>query len=218
MEDVLSLPVPVCPQALDRVFRQPLPKYFTMDEINTIFAANLIDPRNYVILSTLWKTGLRCSELIGLKRQDLDPWNKTLRVETFKQGLKRKRYSGTGRPPTRTTKTQRVAERIVPIPDDLVASILAWLHHREAGEQIFPFSRVTVFRIVEGACRKAGLTDGRGHPHTFRHSYAVHMLRQRVPITILRELLGHSNISSTLVYLRITQPDKRAILDQVRWV
>jgi site-specific recombinase XerD len=44
------------------------------------------------------------------------------------------------------------------------------------------------------------------------------MLRQGVPVTILRELLGHSNISSTLIYLRITQPDKRAILDKVRWV
>jgi integrase len=218
MEDDMNLPVPVSPQALDRVFRQQLPRYFTMDEVNAILSANVSDPRAYVIVNTLWKTGLRCSELIGLKRQDLDPLNKTLRVVTLKRGLKHKRYTGTGRPPTRTTRTQRLAERIVPIPDDLVASFLTWLHHREAEELIFPFSRVTVFRIVEGACRKAGFSDGRGHPHTFRHSYAVHMLLQGVPVTILRELLGHSNISSTLVYLRITQPDKRAILDKVRWV
>jgi integrase/recombinase XerC len=55
------------------------------------------------------------------------------------------------------------------------------------------------------------------HPHTFRHSYAVHLLREGVPVTVLRKLLGHSNIFSTLIYLQVTQPDIKAMMRQVKW-
>ena len=77
---------------------------------------------------------------------------------------------------------------------------------------------MTVFRTVQGVCQKAGFADVRRHAHTFRRSYDIHMLWQGVPITIFREPLERSGISSTLVYLWIAQPDKRTILDQERWL
>jgi site-specific recombinase XerD len=110
----------------------------------------------------------------------------------------------------------REAERLISIPDDLVVALASWSYHAKS-DSLFPFSRTTVYRIVNNACRLAGIRDGRAHPHTLRHSYAVHLLREGVPVTVLRDLLGHSNFSNTLIYLRIIQPDRDMILRNVKW-
>jgi len=176
-----------------------------------------------LIINTLWKTGVRVSELCALRKRDLDPYGKVIRVVTLKQGLKKQKKNGPGRP-SKPKKVSRAAERIIPIPDDLVAELMAFLHTSNNSEKansqdelIFPWTRMTIHRIVKKACALAGLDDDRAHPHTFRHSYAVHLIRNHVPITIVKELLGHSNISSTLIYMRIVQPDTQVILDRVRW-
>lgn len=213
-----NLPVPLTPRQLDRVFRQPVPRYFSASEVEAILNANLQDVRTRILVDTLWRTGIRCSELISITKPDLDPYNRVLRVKTLKRGLKSKTHAGAGRKPQKL-KTTRHEERILPLPGDLVAFMLAWLHSQDDPSEgrIFPFSRVAVFRIIRSACHTAGFTDERAHPHTFRHSYAVHLLTQGIPVTILKDLPGHSNISSTMVYLRITQSDVRAVFDQVRW-
>lgn len=211
-----NLPAPISPRELDAVLRRPLPVYFSMEEVSAILSANAHDPRAYTVVNALWKTGVRISELLELKRGDLDPYGKSIRVKTLKKGLKRTPYQGVGRKKSPTS-TERSVERILVIPDDLVASLLSWLHRQKDEEKIFTFSRPTAYRIVHEACAKAGFKDERAHPHTFRHSFAVHLLREGVPITILKDLLGHSSIQTTLIYLRITQPDIRAVLSRVRW-
>lgn len=82
---------------IDRALRQPIPKYFTVEEVRAILSANAHDLRAYMVLNTFWKTGIRCSELLGLTREVLDPYGKLLRVKTLKQGEKKKVYAGTGR-------------------------------------------------------------------------------------------------------------------------
>ncbi len=210
--------VPLSGKELDRVFRQPLPKYFTQPEVNAILSAVAHDPRSYVLINALWKTGARISELLDLRREDLDPYAKSIRLKTLKHGVRREIYRGVGRK-SRGERKARFAERMLIVPDDLMVGVMSWLYAKKDGEdgKIFGFSRVTAFRIVKEACSLAGIKDSRAHPHTFRHSYAVHLLRQGVPVTVLKDLLGHSNISSTLVYLRITQPDAKAMLAMVQW-
>ena len=218
-----DLPVPVDTKDLVRIFDRKLPSYFTRDEVNAILQANTHDPRAHLVINTLWKTGIRVSELCALRKRDLDPYGKVIRVVTLKQGVKREKKSGPGRP-SKPKKVSRSVERIIPIPDDLVAELMAFLHTSGNGEKtnalddpIFPWTRMTIHRIVKKACALAGFDDERAHAHTFRHSYAVHLIRNQVPITIVKELLGHSNIASTLVYLRIVQPDKEIILREVKW-
>ena len=217
-----DLPVPISSKELTRIFSQKLPPYFTRDEVNAILEANAHDPRAHLVINTLWKTGVRVSELGALRRRDLDPYGKVLRVVTLKKGLKyERRNNGPGRP-SKGSKVSRNVERMIPIPDDLVAELMAFMHTSgmngaDTNELIFPWTRMTVLRIVRKACSLAGLNDERAHPHTFRHSYAVHLIRNQVPITVVKELLGHSNIASTLIYLRIAQPDKKIILDRVIW-
>ena len=218
-----DLPIPLNKRELVRVFNRKLPSYFSREEVNGILNANTHDPRAHLVVNTLWKTGVRVSELCALRKRDLDPYGKAIRVVTLKQGMKREKKSGPGRPP-KPKKVSRATERIIPIPDDLVAELMAFLHTSNNSEKansldelIFPWTRMTIHRIVKKACKLAGFDDDRAHPHTFRHSYAVHLTRNQVPITIVKELLGHSNIASTLVYLRIVQPDKEIILNQVEW-
>ena len=203
---------------LERIFKLPLPQYFSHGEVNTILSAATTELRAYVLVNALWKTGARISELLGMKKGDLDPYNKTIRIRTLKQGEGRQVYKGAGRK-AKGTKKIRSVERVLVIPDDLIVNMMSWLHAEKNGSEglIFGFSRTTAFRIVREACYSAGFRDSRAHPHTFRHSYAVHLLMQGVPITILKDLLGHSSISNTLIYLRITQPDIRSILAQVNW-
>jgi len=70
---------------------------------------------------------------------------------------------------------------------------------------------------VRRACGLAGLEDDRAHPHTFRHSYAVHLLRHGVPLTVVQRLLGHSSIETTAIYLAVVQRDVEEFLRRVPW-
>ncbi|MHA2203816.1 MAG: tyrosine-type recombinase/integrase, partial [Candidatus Hodarchaeales archaeon] len=59
------------------------------------------------------------------------------------------------------------------------------------------------------------LDDERGHPHTLRHSFAVNCILHGVPITVLKEWLGHRDITKTLIYTQILAHDSRAFMEQV---
>ena len=86
--------------------------------------------------------------------------------------------------------------------------------------RLFPIGRVRAFEIIRDAALAAGVTapGARGiHPHVFRHSFAVHCLNQGVPINIVKELLGHASILTTMVYLRVVPADLRAFLARVEF-
>ncbi len=206
--------VPLDNRQLSKFYARKLPKYFTTDEVHEILSANVHDPKAYLLVNALWKTGARISELLQLHATDLDPAGRSIRLTTLKAGIKRRVYAGTGRP-AKGKKSEHPAERILIIPDDLMVDLVSVAINEST--RIFPYSRATAYRIVLKACTQAGINDQRAHPHSFRHSYAVHLLRQGVSITTLKEWMGHSTIASTLIYLRITQPDARAIFSQVRW-
>jgi integrase/recombinase XerD len=70
---------------------------------------------------------------------------------------------------------------------------------------------------VRKACKLAGLNDGRDHPHTFRHSFAINCIIQSVPVTVLREWLGHRDITKTLIYTQILAQDSRVFMENVRF-
>ena len=63
----------------------------------------------------------------------------------------------------------------------------------------------------------AGFDKERAHPNTFRHSFAVHLLKSGVPITVVQKLLGHSGIENTLIYMLIVQQEVEIFVREVRW-
>ena len=195
--------------ALVRGSSGPLPKYYNAEEIHQILDTVADDKELHLLIHFLWKTGVRTSEALQVKMGDIDPYQKTLRVVTLKKSRRKKRGP----------KPVREHERIIPLQDDLLAELLAYAREKglEYRDPLFPFARSTLHRKVRKACHKAGFKDDRAHPHTFRHSFAVHLLKNRIPVTVVQTLLGHSSLESTAVYLAIVQAEAAEMVRGVEW-
>lgn len=175
---------------------QYLPSFLEEDEILRIL--NLPDPttplgrRNQAILESLYAGGFRVSELVTLNLEDLD----------LKRGLIR--CFGKGN-----------KERIVPIGEYAKESLGKYLEIRtyfrpkENEKALFlnrkgkRISRQGVWLLINKYKKILNLPK-KVSPHTFRHSFATHLLSRGADIRVVQELLGHSNISSTQIYTHIT--------------
>jgi len=146
------------------------------------------------IIFTAIKTGLRRGELKALKWSDINWNNKTLTVRhswcEHKKGLD-------------TPKSNR--ERLIPLTDELYKRLL---QRRQAGGFVFwgernqRFDSKTLNRKIRNACKKAGIKEI--SCHTLRHTFASHLAMAGASIKAIQELLGHSNIQTTLRYAHLS--------------
>ena len=136
---------------------------------------------------------MRVSELTGLRQADLDPRAGIVRV--FGKGAK-ERLVPIGRPALRWI--GEYARRCRPF----------LLKQRCADDALFlnargrPMTRMAVWKIVQAHARRAGV-DREVHPHTFRHSFATHLLEGGADLRAVQEMLGHADISTTQIYTHI---------------
>lgn len=144
--------------------------------------------RDQAVLETLYSTGIRASELVGIDRNDIDLHERLIRIR------------GKGR-----------KERIVPIGKTAIESLSRYLAaaRRMPGEPAVFLNpsgkRLTVRsvqRILDNHRKKLGLS-GRVSPHTLRHSFATHMLESGADLRAIQELLGHSSLSTTQRYTHL---------------
>ena len=149
-------------------------------------------PRDSAMLETLYGAGLRVSELIGLVQRDL----------LLDEGLIIVRGKGDKR-------------RIVPLGGGAVRVIRRYLRERRpeldrgrSGGAVFlnqhgrPLSRMGAWKIVRQHVINAGI-DKRVTPHTFRHSFATHLLEGGADLVAVQEMLGHADISTTQIYTHV---------------
>ena len=172
-----------------------LPNYLTEDEVDKLMSVNLDSPfsyRNKAMLELLYATGLRVSELISLKFNDIDLTNDFVRV--IGKGSK---------------------ERIVPMSDLAVKWLSIYLNQyrpiilkNKDSEYLFisnalkPISRQGFFKIIKQEVRRAGIKKDVS-PHVLRHSFATHLLNHGADLRVIQELLGHSDISTTQIYTHL---------------
>lgn len=194
------LPAVIGSKAVSRVFSTNLPKYFNADEVRMILSDKLKqeDYDAYFLCLFLWNTGTRVSEALSVKPEDIDLMAKAIRVRT----LKRKGHV-----------------RVFPVQNGFVGELALWINLKglKRGDNLFQFSRKTAYNYVRNACSFAGLTDDRGHPHTWRHSFAVNCITQQVPVTVLQQWLGHRDIMKTLIYTRILATDTKVFMENIRF-
>jgi integrase/recombinase XerD len=180
-----------------------LPKALSEDEVATLLGAVAGDEplarRDRAILETLYGTGIRISELVGLSLADVDLHDGLLRA--FGKGAK---------------------ERIVPIGRHAAAALEAWLSasgrgaveperwaRRGDAEAVFlnarggRLTRQGAWGVVRRYGEQVGLGD-RLTPHVLRHSCATHMLDHGADIRAVQELLGHASISTTQIYTLVS--------------
>ncbi len=174
-----------------------LPSFMNPEEITKLLdspAKNSWDEkRDKAILEMLYSSGLRVSELAGLNHDDLDFFGGLIRVR------------GKGK-----------KERIVPIGQAALNSLRAYLDIKAPREPANAIkkplfisrigSRLTdrsVRRMILKYVKRTGLGKEIS-PHTFRHSFATHMLDRGADLRSVQELLGHANLSTTQIYTHVT--------------
>ncbi len=181
-----------------------LPKSLTKEDVKKLIKA--VPPtrkRDRLIILLLYGTGLRASEVCNLKIEDVD----------FKRGILIVK-GGKG-----------AKDRVVPIPDFLLKEIEDYLKTREDGsEYLFVevrrekkdrISPKTVWYLLKKYGEKAGI---RVTPHMLRHSFATHMLEKGVDIRVIQEILGHSNLSTTQIYTKVTVEHLKRAQEKARLV
>ncbi len=183
-----------------------LPVVLSFDEIRAILnAIDLSTPfghRNRAMIETLYSCGLRVSELVGLKLSDL----------FFDDGFLR--VTGKGD-----------KQRLVPVSREAVKQIGLYLEQRKSLPQeskskdfVFlnnrgrPLSRVMVFLVIRKAAEAAGIAGEIG-PHTFRHSFATHLVQGGADIRAMQEMLGHESIATTEIYTHLNREHLRRSLE-----
>ncbi|HFD87255.1 MAG TPA: tyrosine recombinase XerC [Gammaproteobacteria bacterium] len=200
--------VPANPMTLIRTPRQTkrLPKAITVEQVEMLLSApddtTTLGARDRAILETLYSTGIRVSELVGLNLEDLDESGEALRVK------------GKGR-----------RERLVPLGSHALAALNHYIKTIKADpgfasvwtmpenpDQFRPLfvnkhggrlSSRSVRRKLDKYLREVGLDPGIS-PHTLRHSFATHLLDNGADLRSVQELLGHQSLSTTQVYTHLT--------------
>lgn len=174
-----------------------LPDTLTLNEIDKIINhIDLSEPlgeRNRTIIETLYSCGLRVSELINLKLSDLFFDEGFIRV--LGKGNKQRFVpinSQTKKYINSYTNNIRIHCDIQKSYEDVV-----FLNRR--GKQL---SRVMIFTIIKNAAEKAGIHK-KISPHTFRHSFATHLLERGADLRAIQQMLGHESITTTEIYTHI---------------
>lgn len=168
--------------------------------------------KHWLIFLILRFSGARLGEVLSLNPDnDVDYRNGELRLVTLKQHT-----------PTGVNKKERKPTRIVPVPPNIIGEIsnyrLQVAKYVEKGEiskvEVNPFrlNPATFRKMFYRLAKEAGIPSGLSHPHSLRHSRAVEILRAGVPVTVVQDLLGHSSLNTTAIYLRISGHEAKVIL------
>ena len=185
-----------------------LPAYLTPEEVDRLLAApNVSTPRGLrdrALIELLYATGLRVSELLALRRTDLN----------LEAGYL-----------TCTGKGQK--QRIVPMGDEAVTWVARYqreargrLLGRASSPRLFvnarggtALTRSGFWRILKDYGRQAGVTH-RLSPHVLRHSFATHLLERGADLRAIQAMLGHADLSTTQIYTHVLEARMRLLYDR----
>lgn len=185
-----------------------LPKFLSTEEVDKLLAApDTSEPRGIrdrALIELFYATGLRVSEMVGLRQQDLNLESGYLTC------------TGKGR-----------KQRLVPIGDEASAWLKKYLQEsrpvllkKKSSPKLFVnarggagLSRVGFWKILKEHGRHAGLPRMLS-PHVLRHSFATHLLERGADLRAIQMMLGHSDLSTTQIYTHILDARLRAVYDK----
>ena len=149
------------------------------------------EARDLFLIELLYLTGMRRSELIGLKNNDIDFDNKTLRVTGKRNKQRLIPFSD---------KTAQLIENYLLVRDNEIENKSPYLFVKKDGEPLYP---KMVYNIIHKRLANIS-TLSKKSPHTLRHSFATEMLNNGAEINAVKELLGHTSLSSTQIYTHVS--------------
>ena len=167
-----------------------LPVILNQQELKALFATPTL-LKHRVVLTLIYSAGLRGGEVINLKISDIDFERKTIHI--------------------RQSKYKK--DRIVPLADSMAIGLKKYLAAENPHIWLFngkePDGRYSVKGlswVMRETMKKTSITK-EVNLHSLRHSYATHLLEQGINIVTLKELLGHAQITTTMIYLHLAQCD-----------
>lgn len=186
-------------------FQQKLPDFLSVEEVEKLLNApdeRLIKGmRDKTMIETLYATGLRVSELVGLMLNGVNLQKGY--VTAFGKGSK---------------------ERLVPLGESAMLWLKRYIEearpllkknsengHLFLTSRAKPMSRQNFWVIIKQLALKAGIDTTRVKPHVLRHSFATHMLERGADLRMVQAMLGHSDISTTQIYTHVTKERLKAM-------
>ena len=185
-----------------------LPRYLTLDQVDALLEQPAVDSprglRDRALIELLYATGLRVSELVGLRTADVNLEGGYLTC------------MGKGR-----------KERLVPIGDAAANWVRRYLRDGRPGllrvrasPRLFEnardggtLRRSGFWRVLTTYGRRAGLSQGLS-PHVLRHSCATHLLERGADLGAIQMMLGHADLSTTQIYTHVLEARMRALYDR----
>ncbi len=160
-----------------------LPVVLTKEEVKLLLK-NSKTKKSMLIIKTLYSTGLRVSELINLKKEDIDLKKGFIMVKKGKGNKQRK-----------TVIDKNLAEELLFISNNYV------FHNKGR-----PLTSRNIQKIISETAKRAGI-EKKVTPHVLRHSFATHLLEEGTSIRVIQELLGHENLQTTQIYTHISEEE-----------
>ncbi|NCO11581.1 hypothetical protein CO038_01295 [Candidatus Pacearchaeota archaeon CG_4_9_14_0_2_um_filter_39_13] len=168
-----------------------LPEVLTKDEVKSLID-NAETRKSRLMVSLLYSSGLRVSEIVHLKPEDIN----------FEENI------------GRVKKGKGSKDRVFTISESLSRDLQFYLKKRKDGQYLFskekPLTTRNVQKIVKNLRNKVGLNK-KVTPHTLRHSFATHLLEAGVDIRKIQMLLGHSSLNTTQIYTHVSTDELKKI-------
>ncbi|MCB2406962.1 tyrosine-type recombinase/integrase [Hymenobacter lucidus] len=187
-----------------------LPDFVPEDSLNGLlnsfeFPLTFVGSRDQLILELLYGTGIRLSELIGIKHEDLSLSGKTVRV------------TGKGN-----------KQRIVPLNPTLLIVLERYIAQKQVQfgaadnargpllvtDKLEPLYEKLVYRTVKHYLSQITTASSQQHPHVLRHSFATHLLSKGADLNAIKELLGHANLAATQVYTHLSIDKLKSVFEK----
>lgn len=174
-------------------FKKKVPIVLSKIDLIKLFDS-ILNRQHKLILKIYYSSGLRLSEAINLRKKDIDYKENILWVRGGKGGK----------------------DRLSIISKSLCTELLEFVKFKSDDDFIFvnkkgePLSPRSVQLIIEKAKKKAGISKD-VHVHTLRHSFATHLLEAGTDIRKIQELLGHSDLSTTQIYTKVSSEELKKI-------
>jgi len=190
--------------------QQTLPVVLNIDEVRRILDELRHTPQNHAFFTLVYSCGLRLSEALNVKIGDIDGERESIHV-----------HQGKG-----------AKDRVVPLPETTLRILREYWKTHQNPVWLFPalgrdgkggpsaerpVSPVTVQGALRRAVQRTGIRK-QVTTHTFRHSYATHMIEAGVPVRHVQESLGHASLATVMIYLHVTthgKEDSRRRMNQL---
>ena len=146
----------------------------------------------YYLIKFMGYTGARISEVIKLDVTSV----KNGYMETISKGSKFRR---------------------IYIPKDFQNELMKYIDDKHIEDKLFNITPRGISNMLKKIAEELNIDLKKVHPHSFRHMFAINFLKDNKDITLLADLLGHSNLDTTKIYLRRTEEEQRKIINNINW-